>query len=306
MERARGSRPDDEAWRADALAGSRHSRWVEELRQPLDLQDTNRAEEVCGQVSRHVLRDFAPSLLLLSGLDRRRLQAITAYALTLLDFARQSGLEGERLTAINRWEFDLEAALDDQPAGQPVFVAISALQQHRPWAREGFDQLHAYARRRCVVRRPPNRQVAERDSLLLGKSLAWLVLGDEPTDPVARFAAALVRLRGLLDLGDDLRRHRARLPATEVPDTWSPGQMSDPRVLEVAIEEECRRLDSILSQQEFRSELPRNLQPAARYLQRTGQRLLARSQTAGISILDAPPLVGLMTRLGLLVRSRWL
>lgn len=305
VERVRGSRPDDEAWRADALAGSRHSRWVDELRQPLDLQDQDRAEAICAQVSRMVLQDFAPALLLLTGLDRRRLQAITAYALTLLDFARQSGLEGERLTAINRWDFELEAALDGQPMGQPIFVVLAALEQRRPWPREGFDHLHAYARRRCALLRPPNREVAERDSLALGKSLTCLVLGDEPSEPVAQFGAALVRLRGLLDLGDDLRRHRARLPVTEIPDHWSPDHTADPQVLKVAILEECRRLDSLFEQQSFRTQLPPDLRPAARYCQRTGQNLLSQIQSAATGIVDEAPRIGLIARLWLLARSRW-
>ena len=306
VERARASRPDDDSWRADALAGSRHSRWVEELRQPLDLHDRGRAAEICGQVTRLALQDFAPALLLLPRADRHRLQALTAYALTLFDFARQTGLEGERLTAINRWEFDLEAALDGQPTGQPVFVLIHALDQQRPWAREGFDPLHAFARRRCAQPRPADRRAAERNALVLGKSLAWLLLGEEPADPVARFASALVRLRGLLDLGDDLRRHRASLPISEIPDSWSTGDRAEPEILAVAIQDECTRLDSVIENHEYLSQVPRDLRAAARYSQRTAQKLLKQVESAGVSIVETPPQVGLLDRLGLVVRSRWL
>jgi len=272
----------------------------------VDQHDRGRAEEICGQVSRLALQDFAPALLLLPSLDRHRLQALTAYALTLFDFARQTGLEGERLTAINRWEFDLEAALDGQPAGQPVFVLIHALEQQRPWAREGFDHLHAFARRRCVQPRPPDRRAAERDALHLGKSLAWLLLEAEPADPVARFAAALVRLRGLTDLGDDLRRHRARLPISELPDSWFSGNRAEPQALVVAIRNECRRLDSVIESREYRSQVPQDLRAAARYSQRTAQKLLKQVESAGLNVVEKPPRVGLLDRLGLLVRSRWL
>ena len=231
---------------------------------------------------------------------------MTAYALTLFDFARQTGLEGERLTAINRWEFDLETALDGQPVGQPVFVLIHALEQRRSWNREGFDLLHAAARHRCVQIRPPSRQAAEREALRLGKGLAWLLLTDEPPDSVARFAAGLVRLRGLLDLGDDLRRHRARLPVSELPDSWSPSQTTESQALTAAILGEGERLDSMLVSQEFLSQIPQDLRAAARYSRRTARRLLRQIQAAGVTLVEASPRVGLLGRLGLLTRSRWL
>lgn len=306
MERVSGSRPDDESWRADALVGSRHSRWVDELRQPLGLHDRERAQEVCGQVSRLVLQDFAPALLLLPSASRHRLQAMTAYALTLFDFARQTGLEGERLTAINRWEFDLEATLNGQPPGQPVYVLIHALEQQRPWAREGFDHLHACARHRCVQTRPPDRRAAERQARLLGKSLAWLMLDQEPTEPVAEFASALVRLRGLLNLGDDLRRHRARLPISELPDSWTPGDKEDSPDLAVAIQAECRRLDLLLEPLRTRAQIPRDLRPATRYSRRAAQNLLKQVRSAGVSVVETRPQIDLLHRLGLLTRSRWL
>lgn len=306
MERVRSQRPGPESWRADALIGSRHSRWVDELRQPLDLHDRTRAEEICGQVSRLALQDFAPALVLLPGPCRLRLQATTAYALTLFDFARQAGLEGERLTAINRWEFDLEATLDGKPPGQPVYVLIHALEQERPWVREGFDQLHRCARHRCIQRRPPDRRAAEREALLLGKSLAWLVMAEEPTEPIAGLASALVRLRGLLDLGDDLRRHRARLPVSELPDSWTPGGRDDLSTLAAAIQEECQRLETLLEPPELCGQIPQKLRAAARYSQRTARHLLRQVQSAGPDVLGTPPQMGLWHRLGLLMRSYWL
>ena len=167
VERVRGARPEDEAWRADALAGSRHSRWADELRQPLELHDLDRAEEICRQVTRLALQDYAPALMLLAGRPRRQVQALTAYTLVLLDFACQTGLEGEKLTAINRWEFELEAALDGHPTGQPVFVLLHSLEQEGAWAREGFDRLHSAARHRAVQIRPRDRAAAEAGHLEL-------------------------------------------------------------------------------------------------------------------------------------------
>lgn len=306
VERVSDARPGDDSWRANALVGSRHSRWVDELRKPLDLHDRERAQEICGQVSRLVLRDFAPALLLLPRTDRHRLQAMTAYALTLFDFARQTGLAGESLTAINRWEFDLEATLDGQPPGQPVYVLIHALDQQRPWAREGFDHLHACARHRCMRTRPPDRRAAEREALHLGKSLAWLALDEEPTEPVAGFASALVRLHGLLDLGDDLRRHRARLPLSELPDSWIAGEEEDPQTLAAVIQSECRRLESLLEPRKPGAQMPRDLRAAARYSRRTARALLKQVQSAGVRVVETPPQMGLLSRLGLLMGSRWL
>ena len=306
MERVRSQRPDHDSWRSDALVGSRHSRWIDELRQPLDLHDKARAEELCGQVSRLALQDFAPALLLLPGSCRLRLQAITAYALTLFDFARQSGLEGERLTAINRWEFNLEAALDGQPPGQPVYVLIHALEQQRPWVREAFDHLHSCARHRCMQMRPPDRRTAEREARLLGKSLAWLVMEEEPTEPTAGFASALVRLRGLLDLGDDLRRHRARLPVSELPDSWAADGQEDPHILASAIQGECLRLEPLLEPRDLIGQFPQELRAATRYAQRTARHLLKQVRSADVSVLGTPPRMGLWHRLGLLLRSYWL
>ena len=300
-----GSRPSDESWRADALVGSRHSRWVEELRQPLDLHDEVRAADICAQVSRLALQDFAPALLLLSRLHRQRLQTITAYVLTLFDFVRQSGLEGERLTAINRWEFDLEAALEGHPAGQPVFVQIYALERQQPWAREGFDRLHGLARRRSVQLRPIDRQAAEGEAAVLGECLAWLFLGQRPTEPVARMASAWVRLRGLLNLGDDLRRHRARLPTSELPQNWSLKDGSSQLVVANAIHDECGRLGPMLADRSLSSQVPKALRAAARYCQRTAMRLLEQTESKGVGLLESPPQIGLWSRLALLARSRW-
>ena len=64
-------------------------------------------------------------LAVLERLDRERVQTLAAYAYTLFDFARQHGVEGERLAQINRWEFTLEAALSGQKVGQPIFLRMA-------------------------------------------------------------------------------------------------------------------------------------------------------------------------------------
>ena len=306
VERVQGSRPGDESWRADALAGSRHSRWVDELREPLENHDLEQARSVCREVSRLALQDFAPALLLLADQDRQRVQALTAYCLTLFDFVRQSGLEGERLTAINRWEFELESALDGQPPGQPVYVLLHDLEQRHPWPREAFDHLHGYARRRCAQRRPADPQGAERDALTLGEALTWLLSGDRPTEPANRLAASLIRLRGLTALGDDLRRHRPQLPVTELPDTFEAGDARQASVVAEAVARECQRLREMTdSSEDLSAHLPDALRRAARYCQLAAHRLLGRIEVAGPDLIAAPPQLSLADRLILLLRSRW-
>ncbi len=122
----REQHPEGVAWRADALAGSRHRRLLDEIPRPQDDFDPARSAALCAAICRELLRDFAPGLALLEPAERRRLQALAAYVRTLFDFARQRGLEGERLAQINRWEFTLETALSGQAVGQPVFVAMAS------------------------------------------------------------------------------------------------------------------------------------------------------------------------------------
>lgn len=146
--------PEDPAWRADALAASRHTRLADEIHRPLDDFDPDRASRLCAEICRELLRDYAPGLIFLDPPSRRRAQALAAYARTLFDFAAQRGLPGERLAQINRWEFALEAALGGEPAGQPIFVALARCERERPWTRDAFDRLGATARRRATAERP--------------------------------------------------------------------------------------------------------------------------------------------------------
>ena len=305
VDRVRSTRPEDVSWRADAFAGSRHSRWVDELRRPLENHDLDRAQEICGQVTRRVLQDFAPALLLLSGTDRSRLQALTAYTLTLFDFVRQTGLEGERLAAINRWEFDLEAALEGRGVGQPVFVTLADLEEQQPWDREAFDDLHALARRRTAVSRPADLPAAEKDAGTLAEVLIRLFLGEEPAETLCQFGSVLIRLRGLIELGDDLRRHRARLPMSELPETWRTDGQADLPTLTVAIGIEGDRLRSISGEQDPVHLVPKRLRPATRYAELAVQKLLEKVDSQGAEIVYKPPRLGLLDRLILLLRSRW-
>jgi hypothetical protein len=97
-----------------------------------------------------VLRDFAPGLLLLSADRRRRVQALTAWAVALFDLAVRPGLaslDGDRLAQTNVWEFRTEEALDGRPPGQPIFVAMACEEAEHLWPREALDRLFTEARR---------------------------------------------------------------------------------------------------------------------------------------------------------------
>ncbi len=313
VERVRGEHPSDASWRADALAQSRHTRWADELRAPLDDPDPEKAAAICGAVARAALRDFAPALMLLSAAERRRARALAAYALTLFDFAGQAGLEGERLAQINRMEFDLEAALAGEPAGQPVFVLMAAT---GPWPPAALDQIVASARGRVIQPRPANRRAAGEEALALGGALAAALTG-VPAAGVesgagegvsrapgaARLAAGLLRLAGLLGLSEDCRRHRARLPREALPDDWIHGTNASPE-LRRAIAEECRAVGEL-----FDGVDPGGLSPterrAARYLVGAGRRLLDAAAHRGDGLLEGPPALGAATRVGLLVRCRF-
>jgi hypothetical protein len=170
--------PQDSDWRADALAGSRHSRLADHLVQPIESHDIEQAAVICAQVGRSVLGDLAPALILLHPEWRQRVQALTAYGLTLFDFAKQTGLEGERLSQINRWEFELETALSGKPSGQPVFVLLATENRIRPWPVEALDRLGNAARRRITSRRPSTAAALDQQALALGGAIVGSLVED--------------------------------------------------------------------------------------------------------------------------------
>jgi hypothetical protein len=187
-EEIRDRHPADPVWRADALAASRHRRLADEIPQPKDDFDAGRAEALCAEICRDVLRDYAPGLALLEPGDRRRVQALAAYARTLFDFARQRGLEGERLAQINRWEFTLESALSGQPVGQPVFVAMARCEREQPWPREALDELATAARR--SVTRDAGHPWNSDDDRRLAKALLGAWMGTGAIDAIAEGTVA--------------------------------------------------------------------------------------------------------------------
>ena len=134
---------------------------------------------------------------------RLRAQALIAYARTLLDFARDRSLEGERLAQINRLEFELEAALGGEPTGQPVFVQLAALEREQPWPREAFDEIASIARSRVSFGLPANARTADAQRHRLARAVLRAMLGAAPSaeleaagcrDPARGVATGLARV----------------------------------------------------------------------------------------------------------------
>jgi hypothetical protein len=304
VERVRDEHPTSEEWRADALAASRHTRLLDELRLPQAEEDPEAAARLCGEVCRNALRDLAPALILLPAEERRRAQALAAYTLTLFDFARQSGLEGERLAQINRWQFRLDEALDGEPAEQPIFLCLQLEEERRPWNREALDGLADAARQRVSTRRPATAEARAVEVERLAGAACTALLGDHgaAAEPLA---AGLLRLFSLLDLGEGLRRHDARLPRDELPDDWLRDADRGGSTLAVAVRHECGRIRPLLDLAR-RGDLPRAWLRAARFLALAGRQLLNRVAKAGSAVAERPLRLGLGGRLALLLRARWL
>lgn len=300
----REGHPEGEEWRADALARSRHTRWQEELRPPSEDYDEERSATVCADIARALLGDFAPALLLLPAGERRRAQALLAYASTLFDFARQPGVEGERLAQINRWEFTLEESLSNQPVGQPVFVRMARENRRRAWPVDALDDLAACARRRAVRPRPATVAEAELDALALARAAASALLEENLTAEIDSLASALVRLWGLQNLGAEIRRHRNPVPVSEVEE--DPEGRPDPAALAAAVRRECALLrPRLLRAPRGLGDLPTGYRRASVFALLAALRLLTEIEDADTGLLKAPPRLGLGARIAFLLRARW-
>jgi hypothetical protein len=213
-----GERPaSDAADRTTSpLSASRHSRLAPPVPAGPTSADPAAAEALCADLTRHVLGELAVGLPLLGRAGRRRARALTAWSYTLFDFARPPGLEGERLAAINRWEFATEEALDGRPTGEPIFLLLAAENRHAPWPREALDALVAQARRQVsaptvaatgdVLRRRRELAAAIGHALLgegvRGAPPEWVTLG-----------AALLALTAAVDTAAPRASDRAALRA---------------------------------------------------------------------------------------------
>jgi phytoene/squalene synthetase len=301
--------PAGAEWRADALARSSHSRLHGEVRAPEADFDEQKALELCGGICRGLLGDFAPALLLLSALERQRVQTLLAFAHTLFDFARQHGVEGEKLAQINRWEATLEEVLDGRPVGQPIFVRMAREQRRRAWPAEAMGELMACARRRATRPRPATPEAAEADAERLARALATALLGAAPPPEVSAFLGALVRIRTLQTIGGEIGRNRIPLAESELPDDWSGAGRGGPEPAQVvaAVQRECARLrPRLLRAPRGLVELPLGYRRAAIFCLLAALRLVTGIEDSERDLLRKPPQLGLLARLTLLGRARWL
>jgi len=312
--RPREQHPAGEEWRADALARSRHSRLDEEVREPAGDCDEEKALALCAEVCRGMLGDFAPALLLLPSLERQRVQTLLAFAHTLFDFARQHGVEGEKLAQINRWEIALELALGGQPVGQPIFVRMAREHRRRAWPAAALDELSACARRRAIRARPATPLEAEENAERLARAAASALLGKAPSAEVGAFLGALVRMRTLQVLGAEIDRNRIPLAESELPDDWSVlggdregrGGRPDPRRVAAVAQRECARLrPRLLRAARSLIELPPDYRRGAIFCLLAALRLVTGIENAEGDLLASPPQIGLLARLGMLARARW-
>ena len=300
----REQHPAQGEWRADPLARSLHSRLDQEIRAPGEDYDEERATALCAALCRGLLGDFSPALLLLSAAERRRVQALIAYTHTLFDFARQRGIEGERLAQINRWEFTLDLALTGQKVGQPIFVAMAREHTLRPWPDGALDEIAAAARRRATRARPASPEEAAAAAQRLARGVATAVLGREPAQELAAFGGALLRLHALQNLGPESRHNRCPLPESELPTDFE--APPDPRRLVAAAQRECRLLrPRLLKAPRGLVELPARYRRAAVFALLAALKLLIRIEDGDTDLLAEPPRLGLLSRLGLLARARW-
>jgi phytoene/squalene synthetase len=302
---SREERPGSE-WRADSLARSRHARLDTSLEPPATITDPGRAAAVCAEVCRATLGDFAPALVLLPGEERRRCQALVAHVRVLFDFARDHNVEGERLAQINRWLFALDSALDGEPAGQPVHLAMAREHARRSWPEEALGRLAAGARLAVTQPVPATPEEAERRAAELAAAAAEALLGEPAGEELAAFGAALVRLAGLQHLGGALARSRWPLAASELPapETGPAGQ--PPAGVLAAVERECRSLrPRLLRAAHAVADLDVAWRRAALFALLAALSLLGRLEGAGTEILAGPPRLGVAARLSLLLRARW-
>jgi hypothetical protein len=300
----RENRPQGEDWRADSLSRSQHSRLDAEISRPAEDFDQEAATALCADLTRRLLGDFAPALLLLPGTERRRVQALIAYASTLFDFARQRGVEGERLAQINRWEFTLEAALSGQPAGQPIFLCMARENELRRWPVDALDELAAGARRRATRGQPVTRADADLEALSLGQAIAAALLEKNLNVEINGLSSALIRLWSLQHLSEEIDRRRCPLPASEVAQAED-GRF-DPTQLLAAARRECQRLrPRLLAAPRGLADLPQPFRRASFFSLFAALRLLTEIEDEGDALLKAPPRLGVRSRLGFLLRAWW-
>jgi hypothetical protein len=308
--------PADPAWRADCLARAQHTRLVGPLDPPAaaPVRDAggqrgagqkgaeaeapardaggrrtagpgaagDGADGLCAALTRDLLGDFAPALLLLPATERSRARALIACARLLFDFARQPGPEGERLAGLARCEHGLEQALAGRAVGQPILLRVGEESSRRRWPPDALDELLACARRRAL--RPHGGDddgdgaAVEAEQRSLARAVGTALLEERINSEVTGFAAALMRLCGVRGAGVDpeaARRACIRL---------RPRLLRAPRGL---------------------VELPAPYRRAGVFCLLVALRIVSQIEESGSGRPAAPARLNAGTRIGMLLRARW-
>jgi len=256
-----------------------------------------------------VLGDFAPALRLLPEVERSRARALGGYTSALFERARSGDDRQDplnrraRLESIERLVDDLDRSLAG-PAGElPAPVRPMGLEhRRRPWPRTALDELATAARHRATTPRLETRREWFSSALRFAAALACAQLGSPQPPEVARFAAALVRLSMLQNLGAELDAGRCPLSIEELP---AEGEKPDLRAVVAAVRYECSRLrPDLLAVGKALPTLPGAYQRATTYLLLAGLRLLADLEDADSLMLTDPPRFGPITRAMLLLKAR--
>ena len=115
----------------------------------------------------------------------------------------------------------------------------------------------------------------------------------------------MFRLRSLIDLGEALRRDRARLPLTELPACGDPAAPLGRDVLASAVGGELTRIrETLPSRRELIAVAPADYRRGLAFLRLTALALAARTDDLGWRVVTTPPGLGAMKRLALVLRAR--
>lgn len=298
----REGHPTDPAWRGDARQPSCHSRL--EVPPDLEARDEEKAAEVCAALTRDLLGDFAPALLLLPANERRRVQALLAYAVALFDFARRGAGPGDRLVQIDRFSGTLLAALAGEPTGQEIFVRMAQENARRRWPPDALAELADCARRRALRRQPVTAGEVETEVAQAVGALGRALLESHWNAEVESLGAALLRLQLLRRLGMEVAAHRCPLPADEVP--AHPGRGPAVAELERAVRRECEHLrPRLLRAPRGLVDLPDGYRRAGLFASLAAVHFLSDLEDGEASLLAEPPRLPTGKRVALLLRARW-
>jgi phytoene/squalene synthetase len=314
--------PADPAWRSDCLSRAQHTRLVDPLGDPAAVTPSEpggettgptaagaAAEALCAAITRDLLGDFAPALLLLPSTERSRARALIACARFLFDFARQPGPEGERLAGIARCEYGLEQAFSGQLAVPPILLRMGQENARRRWPPDALDELIACARRRALRPHAVNAAALEAEQRNLSRAVGTALLEERINSEVSGFVGALTRLSALRRGGfEGLQEDQdVKKKAKEKEDEeQEQEEKEEKKAAAVALQRECARLrPRLLRAPRGLVELPAHYRRAGIFCLLVALRLLSQVEEAGGSPLAAPPRLSPGTRIGMLLRARW-